>query len=200
MPIVGLLFDRDHPDRRLDVAKLALVIGRSQESDLVVDHSTVSRQHATIKLEEGAFRIFDLGSSNGTFVNDQRVTDPVVLQDGDVVRFSDVAFVFKIISLVAKRPGANEYSFITVGRATNNDIVLELNSVSKCHAVLSHVGDDYSIADAGSSNGTKLNGRPLLPNRPNKSSTGDTVSLSENVTGLFVDAATAQVWYRNFGT
>jgi pSer/pThr/pTyr-binding forkhead associated (FHA) protein len=99
MPIVGLLIDRDHPDRRLDVAKPALVIGRSQENDLVVDHNTVSRQHATIKLEGEQFYLYDMGSTNGTFVGEQQIREPVALEDGMMIRFGEKAFIFKIISL-----------------------------------------------------------------------------------------------------
>ena len=99
MSMVGLLIDRDQPANRLDVAKPMVTIGRSQESDVVVDHSTVSRQHAAIKLEEDEFRLYDMGSTNGTFVGDERVREPVPLQDGAVVKFGDKAFVFKIISL-----------------------------------------------------------------------------------------------------
>jgi pSer/pThr/pTyr-binding forkhead associated (FHA) protein len=99
MPIVGLLIDRDQPARRLDVAKPALVIGRSQDSDLVVDHNTVSRQHATIKLEGERFYLYDMGSTNGTFVGEERIREPVMLEDGMTVRFGEKAFIFKVIDL-----------------------------------------------------------------------------------------------------
>jgi hypothetical protein len=99
MPIVALLIDRDHPVRRLDIAKPALVIGRSQENDLVVDHNTVSRQHATIKLEGEQFYLYDMGSTNGTFVGEQQIREPVALEDGMMIRFGEKAFIFKIISL-----------------------------------------------------------------------------------------------------
>jgi len=98
---VGLLIDRDSPDQRLDVAKPVVSIGRSQESDVVVDHNTVSRQHAVIKLEAGQFRLYDVGSTNGTFIGDTRIHEPVVLEDGTVVTFGEKAFVFKVISLGA---------------------------------------------------------------------------------------------------
>jgi VWFA-related protein len=101
MPIVALLIDRDHPVRRLDIAKPALVIGRSQESDLVVDHSTVSRQHATIKLEGDRFYLYDMGSTNGTFVGERQIREPEALEDGMVIRFGEKAFIFKTISLGA---------------------------------------------------------------------------------------------------
>jgi pSer/pThr/pTyr-binding forkhead associated (FHA) protein len=99
MAAVGLLIDRENPTRRFDIAKPTIVIGRTQKCDVVLDHATVSRQHATIKLEEGQFRLYDLGSSNGTFVGENRVRQPVALEDGATVRFGKVEFVFKLISL-----------------------------------------------------------------------------------------------------
>ncbi len=95
----GILIDRQQPKKRHDLNKPVVNLGRTSTSDIFLDNPKVSRQHATIKWEKGDFVIFDLGSSNGTFVNDKRVTEPLALQDGDVVRFSDMAFVFKIISL-----------------------------------------------------------------------------------------------------
>lgn len=99
MGVVGLLIERDHPEHRLDVAKPMVTVGRSQENDLVIDHNTVSRQHAAIKLEEGQFHLYDLGSTNGTFVGDDRVREPVPLEDGVTVRFGEKAFIFKMVSL-----------------------------------------------------------------------------------------------------
>ncbi len=99
MSTVGLLIDRENPEHRLDVAKPVVTVGRSQDSDLHIDHNTVSRQHAVIKLEEGQFRLYDMGSTNGTFVNDQRLREPAILEDGAMVRFGEKPFIFKAISL-----------------------------------------------------------------------------------------------------
>ncbi|MBE9506540.1 MAG: FHA domain-containing protein [Chloroflexi bacterium] len=99
MSMVGWLIDRRHPDHRFDIAKPAVTIGRAQNCDVVVDHATVSRQHATIKLEEDQFRLYDLGSSNGTFVGEHRVREPVTLEDGATVHFGTMEYIFKIVSL-----------------------------------------------------------------------------------------------------
>lgn len=99
MAKMGLLIDRKHPDRRFDIGKPTVTIGRGQGCDVVLDDSTVSRQHATVKLERDQFRLYDLGSSNGTFVGGQRVRAPVTLEDGAVVRFGELECVFKIVSL-----------------------------------------------------------------------------------------------------
>ena len=97
MPVVGLLIDRSRPGRRFDVSKRVITIGRGQTCDVVIDDGTVSRQHATIKWEDDRFRVYDLGSSNGTFVGERRVREPVVLEDGAAVRFGAVELVFKIV-------------------------------------------------------------------------------------------------------
>jgi hypothetical protein len=95
----AMLIDRQHPENKHDLNKPAVNLGRATSNDITVDNATISRQHAVIKLEQNQFRIYDLGSSNGTFVNDQRVVEPIVLQDGDAVRLGEVTFIFKEISL-----------------------------------------------------------------------------------------------------
>jgi hypothetical protein len=99
MPVVGLLIDPRQPNRRFDVSKPAVTIGRGGTNDVVIEDGTISRQHATIKWEDGVFRVYDLASSNGTFVGEQRVRAPVALQDGASVRFGGVELTFRIITL-----------------------------------------------------------------------------------------------------
>ena len=101
MPVVALLISRQRPNQRFDVSKPVVTVGRAQTSDVLIDDGTISRQHATIKWEEDRFRVYDLGSSNGTFVGDERVRAPIALEDGSVVRFGGVELVFKIVSLNA---------------------------------------------------------------------------------------------------
>ncbi len=61
-------------------------IGRSSANDISIPERHVSRQHAVIQYRDGVFMIADLGSANGTFVNDRRLTDPFPLAHGDVIR------------------------------------------------------------------------------------------------------------------
>lgn len=94
---VAMLIDRKDAAKRFDL--LATTdIGRAQGSTITLSDATVSRQHARIRLEDDKFLLFDLGSANGTFVNDQQVEAPATLVDGDVVRFGEVEFTFKQLS------------------------------------------------------------------------------------------------------
>jgi len=69
-------------------------IGRdAAQNDVVIDDSAVGRQHAKIRLESGQWILYDLASTNGTFVNDQQIYRQP-LTDGDVVRMGQTTFVF----------------------------------------------------------------------------------------------------------
>ncbi len=64
-------------------------IGRSAANDIVLNDSEVSRHHARILRQGSIYSIEDLGSTNGTFVNNQRLTSPVSLSDGDLIGFGE---------------------------------------------------------------------------------------------------------------
>ncbi len=67
--------------------------GRLPGSDILLDDVTVSRRHAEFRLESGAFRIVDVGSLNGTFVN-RKPVDSAVLAGGDEIQIGRFRLVF----------------------------------------------------------------------------------------------------------
>jgi len=71
----------------------AVVIGRSSEEFALSDDSS-SRRHAEIRPENGSWVLADLHSSNGTFLNGERMVAPTVLKDGDQIRIGGTLLVF----------------------------------------------------------------------------------------------------------
>ncbi|WDZ84997.1 FHA domain-containing protein [Micromonospora cathayae] len=64
----------------------ALVVGRAPTADIVLDDPHLSRRHAVVRLAGDVVTLNDLGSTNGTWLNDRRISDLEPLTDGDVIR------------------------------------------------------------------------------------------------------------------
>ncbi|MFR9779240.1 FHA domain-containing protein [Micromonospora sp. MS34] len=62
------------------------VIGRAPTTDIMLTDPHLSRRHATVQLTAEGVSLTDLGSTNGTWLNDERIAGSVHLADGDVVR------------------------------------------------------------------------------------------------------------------
>ncbi len=71
-----------------------ICVGRTPSNGIVVPDDSVSREHARIFSSGDAVEIEDLGSSNGTFIYDERVRSRVELRDGDMLRLGTVLFKF----------------------------------------------------------------------------------------------------------
>ena len=90
---LAMLVDKARPDRRYDLSG-TINVGRSSDNQISLQVPSISRHHAWIKSEGEDFLVFDVGSANGTFVNDEQIKEPHRLESGDVVRFGDAEFVF----------------------------------------------------------------------------------------------------------
>ena len=76
--------------QRFEITRHA-VLGRDSTCDITIPGTHLSRRHAELAVKGGALLIRDLNSSNGTFVNDERVTE-AALKAGDSVRFDVLRF------------------------------------------------------------------------------------------------------------
>lgn len=84
-----------YPSRIFEVTKPSIIIGRSSTADLKLPHQSVSRQHARLDYEDGAFTLTDLGSANGTLIKEVPV-EAYKLKRHDVVHVGDYFLVFKL--------------------------------------------------------------------------------------------------------
>jgi pSer/pThr/pTyr-binding forkhead associated (FHA) protein len=66
-----------------------IIIGRDSSSGVPINDAEVSRKHSKMTFQGGKYVIEDLGSTNGTFVNGQRLVSAVVLKSGDVVSLGE---------------------------------------------------------------------------------------------------------------
>ena len=71
------------------------IVGRAETDGVRIDDPEVSRRHARLVHDERGVIVEDLGSTNGTQINGERITGPCLLRDGDVVSFGDVSAVFR---------------------------------------------------------------------------------------------------------
>src|SRR5262245_42754512 len=84
----------DSTTRRIEVRD-SLIIGRASDCGLELSDPKVSRWHASIRCEpSGRYRLIDLGSTGGTFVEGRKVSE-TVLEDGDSIRIGDTRLSFE---------------------------------------------------------------------------------------------------------
>jgi hypothetical protein len=97
---------------RLEASEI--IIGRDANNGVAINDAEVSRKHARLSLHGSAYVIQDLGSTNGTFVNGQRITGSQVLNIGDTVSFGENIVV---IYEAALDPNATVISSAQIPRA-----------------------------------------------------------------------------------
>lgn len=88
-----------------------LMIGRDSSNGVAISDAEVSRRHARLTFQGGKYVIEDLGSTNGTFINGQRLSGPHVLKAGDVVAFGEqIVLMYDAVNI---DPGATVASVRT---------------------------------------------------------------------------------------
>ncbi|MFD3589938.1 FHA domain-containing protein [Streptomyces sp. NPDC058683] len=160
-------------------------VGRDPYSDIVIDDSRVSWHHAVLRPADGHWTLEDEQSTNGTYADGRRIREWEV-GPGTVIRFGSPADGPSAV-LVGRPPPATDRPSsvsmpsrtgtfrqpssvrrlqartIRIGRATDNDVVVDDLVVSRHHAELrAHPDGSYEIVDLDSHNGTYLNGRTVI--------------------------------------
>ena len=143
------------------------VIGSRADCDVVVDSPLASGRHCRLTQNSDGFLLEDLGSTNGTYVDGNRITAATRITPAQRITIGQT---------VAMPWPSGLVKFIRIGRVAGNDIVLDDPRVSSQHARLMIVGgSDALIEDLGSSNGTFLNSAEQRVTRLTPLSKSDTV-------------------------
>jgi ABC-type multidrug transport system ATPase subunit/pSer/pThr/pTyr-binding forkhead associated (FHA) protein len=172
-PVPGLAVYVEGKLLKLPFDKAALSLGRAPDNDLVIPSGYVSRQHARIERQGSQYVIIDSGGRNGLTISGARVLRHV-LSDGDVItiggrelslQFRDsLGFVSVGGKVAAPKPMAVNLKgrdTISIGRAGDNQIVLDHPQVSRHHALIERRGARYRLRDLKSSNGVFVNGKRI---------------------------------------
>lgn len=88
------------PGKIFDLDKDEVNIGRDVNNDVVVNDAEVSRRHARITSQKGSLVIEDLGSTNGTYINNIRLSGPRMLQSGETITLGEnISLNFKLVQV-----------------------------------------------------------------------------------------------------
>jgi len=147
--------------RRIALPDREITIGREDDNVIHVALETISRRHARVFVRNGARYIEDLGSTNGTFINEQEISRATRLQNGDLIRCGSAVFKFieggnvealyheEIYRLtitdgltqVANKRCLDDFLEREIARATRHGRPLSLALFDVDH--FKHINDDY---------------------------------------------------------
>jgi len=132
MDLTLVMFKQDGQRREFQLKKEVTIIGRGNDCDLQIPLVNISRKHCQIKVQGGTVAMIeDLGSSNGTYHNNQRVDSAHPLEAGDYVRLGPVTFTVVIdgeprqIKPIRSIPGETAVAATSTQRAESREIPLD---------------------------------------------------------------------------
>jgi ABC-type multidrug transport system ATPase subunit/pSer/pThr/pTyr-binding forkhead associated (FHA) protein len=157
-------------------------IGRNATNDIVISSNVISGNHAFIELVNGRLYITDNGSTNGTFVNNQRLNagQPIDISNKTVFLAGPTAI--QVLVKSTSSPNQSDIpesgidltnignkileqlqskSTIIIGRSESADIFINNSLISRNHSKITKIDNKYFIEDLGSMNGTFVNGQRI---------------------------------------
>lgn len=141
------------------------ILGRDDSCQVVLVDSRISRRHASVAHQDG-WHIRDLSSSNGVYTDGSR-RSVIAVPEATSVRLGNPddgpEVLFRLISAESPVPTRSQHprAIVTIGRGTENGIVLDDLLASRAHARAILNGDGFDIQDLDSRNGTFVNGAPV---------------------------------------
>ncbi|HSV14865.1 MAG TPA: FHA domain-containing protein, partial [Tepidisphaeraceae bacterium] len=124
MQVVLVMFRGDGERRSFSVVRDMTVIGRREDCDLRIPVGDVSRKHCRLVMDGETLKVEDLGSSNGTYVNNQRVQE-AWLTAGDVIQVGPVQFVVQVDGVPSDEDLASPAAAAATEETAAGEAVLE---------------------------------------------------------------------------
>lgn len=133
----------NEPMERVPLRKGVVTIGRAPENDFIMKDKLSSRLHSKIVKTAFGHKVVDLGSSNGTFVNNRKVKKEQALKDGDVVKIASTQLVYRT-EPEGPLPGTGESG------------IFATQIVKSAHEVSESMGTTSSLAEASKFQAARL--------------------------------------------
>jgi pSer/pThr/pTyr-binding forkhead associated (FHA) protein len=175
---------------RVPLAHQNTIIGRDQTADVYLENRALSRKHAQLEKRGAGIWIRDLESQNGTYVNGEKILEPMPLSSDDTIQLGryDVyiegvkeASADTVVFTVTNSEGKQRYALVgeevVIGRSPTCDIPISHKGISRKHFKLSNEGPQWFLEDMGSQNGTRLNGTLIEGRTP--FNVDDLIQISE---------------------
>ena len=135
---------------------MSIIVGRNSTCDIVINDTSVSGEHIRASLKNGQLHIDDLGSANGTFVNDKQIQSTVVTQQ-DIIYLGRHRISYQSIQNRLALPTTTTAKSLIVGREHPADIIVNLPIISGSHLEITVMNNEFMVRDLDSSNGTFIN-------------------------------------------
>ena len=206
-----LIIDEGSGTREVELSDGPLTSGRDSTTDIQIDDEQASREHCRFEFADGNWYVVDLGSSNGTRVDEKHITRKQ-LTDGAVIRIGHTSMSFvggdqptppadsqtpldAGLSIRANSGPLDGHVFnlekavTTLGRSSKCDITLTEGAVSGKHAEFVIDGTTARIVDRDSRNGVRVNGVRVDDSKTVEP--GDRIRIGSTIFGLFTGDDTA---------
>ena len=164
------------------------ILGRHPDCDIILTADGVSGRHCKITKTPQGWVLEDLGSSNGTFVNNLKITKPTLVSTSDTITLGLVCpFPWANLAewksplpppIPSKVPAPRSEVVKVIGRHPECDIVLTVDGVSGKHCMVTQQGNIWLLEDLKSSNGVFVNGNRISSPRQITSNDQITLGLS----------------------
>jgi ABC-type multidrug transport system ATPase subunit/pSer/pThr/pTyr-binding forkhead associated (FHA) protein len=164
------------------------ILGRHPDCDIILTADGVSGRHCKITKTPQGWVLEDLGSSNGTFVNNLKITKPTLVSTIDNITLGSVCpFPWANLAecksplpppIPPKVPAPRSEVVKVIGRHPECDIVLTVDGVSGKHCMVTQQGNTWLLEDLKSSNGVFVNGNRISSPRQITSNDQITLGLS----------------------
>lgn len=96
IPPITLTMDIDENPKEAVFVSAEVLLGREAHNDFTLEHPTVSSRHARLQYRQNQWWFEDLQSTNGSYLDNLRIEEPIVVKDGDTIYCGEVAIHIKI--------------------------------------------------------------------------------------------------------